>query len=77
MAISRPIIYLTAGEVLAFNREILRRAGQPSALLRERGLLESAVQRPQNAAYYAGVDLVEQAALYMVGILLRQRLALS
>jgi|SRR5579872_4710664 len=68
MADLRPIIYLTAGEVLAFNREILRRAGQPSALLRERGLLESAVQRPQNAAYYAGADLVEQAALYMVGI---------
>lgn len=70
MADLRPIIYLTAGEVLAFNREILRRAGQPSALLRERGLLESAVQRPQNAAYYANADLIEQAALYMIGIAL-------
>ncbi|MGH2517707.1 MAG: type II toxin-antitoxin system death-on-curing family toxin [Ktedonobacterales bacterium] len=68
MADLQPIIYLTAGEVLAFNREILRRAGQSSALLRERGLLESAVQRPQNASYYTGADMVEQAALYMVGI---------
>lgn len=42
---SRLIIYLTAGEVFMFNREILRRAGQEAALLRERGLLESAVQR--------------------------------
>ena len=69
----QPIIYLTAGEALAFNREILRRAGasvQAGAFLRERGLLESAVQRPQNAAYYAGADLITQAALYMVGIAL-------
>lgn len=63
-----PIMYLTAGEVFAFNREILRQAGQPSATLRDRGLLESAVQRPQNAAHYASADLVEQAALYMMGI---------
>lgn len=66
-----PLIYLTAGEVLAFNREILRRAGQqPSALLRERGLLESAVLRPQNAAYYESADVMTQAALYMVAIAL-------
>jgi death-on-curing protein len=65
-----PLTYLTAGEVLAFNREILRRAGQPSTLLRERGLLESAVLRPQNAAYYEGADVITQAALYMVGIAL-------
>lgn len=70
MAGPRPIIYLTAGEVAAFNREILRRAGQSSALLRERSLLESAVLRPQNAAYYAGADMITQAALYMVGIAL-------
>jgi death-on-curing protein len=70
MADVRPIIYLTAAEVEHFNQEILRRAGQSSALLRERGLLESAVQRPQNAAYYAGADLVTQAALYMVAIAL-------
>jgi death-on-curing protein len=38
--------------------------------LRERGLLEGAVQRPQNAAYYAGADLIAQAALYMAGIAL-------
>lgn len=70
MADRQPLVYLTAGEVLAFNREILRQAEQPSALLRERGLLESAVQRPQNAAYYAGADVITQAALYMVGIAL-------
>lgn len=70
MATSRPLIYLTAGEILEFNREILRRAGQSSALMRDRGLLESAVLRPQNAAYYEGADLIMQAALYMVGIAL-------
>jgi death-on-curing family protein len=66
----RPIIYLTAGEVIAFHAEIMRRAGQPPTLLRDHGLLESAVQRPQNAAYYEEADIVTQAALYMVGIAL-------
>lgn len=73
MAKRQPIIYLTAGEVLAFNREILTQAGMPDetdTFLRDRGLLESAVQRPQNAAYYAAADLITQAALYMVGIAL-------
>jgi death-on-curing protein len=32
--------------------------------------LEGAIQRPQTAAYYADVDLITQAALYMVGIAL-------
>lgn len=63
-----PVIYLTAGEVRRFNEEILRLAGKASSFLREEGLLESAVQRPQNAAYYAGADLIRQAAIYMVGI---------
>jgi len=68
----RPLISLTASEVLAFNREIVRRAGQrPSAgLLRERGLLESAVLRSQHAAYYEGAEVTTRAALYMVGIAL-------
>jgi death on curing protein len=65
-----PIIYLTVGEVIAFHAEILRRAGQLSTQLRDRGLLESALQRPQNAAYYEGADAVTQAALYMIGIAL-------
>jgi death on curing protein len=65
-----PIIYLTAGEVIAFHAEIMRRAGQPSALLRDRGLLESALQRPQNAAYYESADILAQVALYMIGIAL-------
>jgi death on curing protein len=70
MAEPQPITYLTVGEVLEFNREILRRAGQASTLMRDRGLLESAVLRPQNAAYYEGADLITQTALYMVGIAL-------
>ncbi len=70
MADIRPVIYLTAGEVESFNQQILLRAGQQPGPVRDRGLLEGAVQRPQNAAYYSGADLVIQAALYMVGIAL-------
>jgi hypothetical protein len=70
MADLRPIIYLTAGEVERFHEQIMRSTGQSSAFLRDRGLLESAVLRPQTAAYYAGADLITQAALYMIGIAL-------
>ena len=63
MSDSQPIRYLTSGEIEYFNQEIVRRAGQTSSLVRERGLLESAVQRPVTAAYYASADLITQAAL--------------
>lgn len=75
MAVPHPISYLTAGEVTAFNRAILARASQSSPLLREPGLLISALQRPQNAAYYADADIITQAALYMVGIALNHPFA--
>ena len=70
MAAPLPLIYLTADEVIAFNHEILRRAGQTPAPPRDRGLLESALQRPQAAAHYESADVLTQAALYMVGIAL-------
>ena len=65
-----PLIYLTAGEVIAFHAVIMQQAGQLPAALRDRGLLESAVQRPQNAAYSEDADILTQAALSMVGIAL-------
>jgi len=37
---------IDAGEVIAFHAEIMQQAGQPLVLLRDRGLLESAVLRP-------------------------------
>jgi death-on-curing protein len=64
----RPVIYLTVGEVERFHAEIMQRAGQLPTPPRDRGLLESAVQRPQTAAYYDGADIIMQAAFYMTGI---------
>lgn len=70
MTEGQPLVYLTVGEVIEFNREILRRAGQSPSVVRDLGLLQSALQRPQNAAYYEGADVITQAALYMVGVAL-------
>lgn len=70
MADLRPVIYLTTGEDVRFHEEILRNAGQQLTPLRDRALLESAVSRPQTAAFYEGADLITQAALYMTGIAL-------
>jgi death on curing protein len=64
-----PIHYLTPDDVWAMNDAILRREGAQS-LVRDRGALESAVVRPQTAAYYDHSDLVAQTAALITGIAL-------
>ena len=60
--------YLTALDVEALHVFVMEKTGHAPSSLRDRPLLESAVMRPQMAAYYADADLVEQCALLAVGI---------
>src|SRR4051795_10386526 len=60
--------WLSLADVLALHAEVMQRMGARPAPLREEGLLESAVLRPQTAAYYDEADLVRQAALLATGI---------
>jgi death on curing protein len=60
--------YLSLADVIAIHERAMRRLGAAPNPLRDEGLLESAVMRPQMAAYYEGADLVRQAALLGVGI---------
>lgn len=46
----------------------MEETGRGPLPLRDVGLLESALTRPQMAAYYEGADLVRQCALLAVGI---------
>jgi death-on-curing protein len=46
----------------------MRGLGEPPRLLRDEGLLESALTRPQMAAHYEGADIVRQATLLGTGI---------
>lgn len=59
--------YLTTLDVMAMNAAILQKYGSTS-LLRDEGLLESAIMRPQMAAHYEEADLITQAALLISGI---------
>lgn len=61
--------YLSVDDVMALHREMMRRLGAFPAPLRDERLLESAVMRPQTAAYYEDADLVRQAALLAAGII--------
>jgi death-on-curing protein len=65
----RDIDYLTAAEVEVMHQELMAGFGLPS-ILRDRGALESAVLRPQNAAYYDGADIWTQASSLIAGIAL-------
>ena len=44
-------------------RRVMRGLGEAPRPLRDEGLLESALTRPQMAAYYEGADIVRQATL--------------
>ena len=63
-----PIQYLSLADVIAIHESAMRRLGDEPKPLRDEGILESAVMRPQMAAYYEGADVVRQAALLGVGI---------
>ncbi|MGH2614048.1 MAG: type II toxin-antitoxin system death-on-curing family toxin [Thermomicrobiales bacterium] len=64
----RPTQYLSLGDVIAIHEQAMRRLGSAPNPLRDEGLLESAVMRPQMAAHYEGADIVRQAALLGIGI---------
>jgi death-on-curing protein len=60
--------YLSLAEIIAIHERTMQRLGDEPKPLRDEGILESAVMRPQMAAYYEGADIVRQAALLGVGI---------
>lgn len=60
--------YLTVPEVIALHDEVMELMGWAPAPLRSIDLLESAVMKPQAAAYYGGADLAMQAVMLAVGI---------
>jgi death on curing protein len=63
-----PTQYLSLAEVIALHESAMRRLGFAPKPLRDEGTLESAVMRPQMAAYYEGADVIKQAALLGIGI---------
>jgi death-on-curing protein len=64
--VSEPI-WLSAELVIGFHDEQLREFGGPPGI-RDRGMLESALGRPQNKWSYGETDLAALAAAYAFGI---------
>lgn len=62
------VLYPDVDLVIALHAQMLRDTGYPPTALRDRGLLESALNKPQMAAHYEDADLVRQATLLGVGI---------
>lgn len=61
-------IYLSVADVGALHDEVLQRGGHPPAPLLNEAALESALMRPQTAAFYEGADIPRQAGLLAVAI---------
>ncbi len=60
--------YLSLADVMALHIAVMEGMGHHPTPLRDSGALESAVLKPQMAAYYEGADLDRQAARLAVGI---------
>jgi death-on-curing protein len=60
--------YPSLAEVIAIHERVMRGLGEAPRPLRDEGLLESALNRPQMATYYEGADIVRQATLLGTGI---------
>jgi len=61
-------LWLSAETVIYINERVVTRTGEPF-LLRDRGLLESALAKPQNEFYYRNVeDVASLATTLLFGI---------
>lgn len=60
-------IWLDAADAIAYHAELVAAHGGDAGL-RDRGLLESALARPQNSAAYGEPTVFELAAAYAFGI---------
>ncbi|MGH2587770.1 MAG: type II toxin-antitoxin system death-on-curing family toxin [Dehalococcoidia bacterium] len=60
--------YLSMMDVLALHAEMMEGMGEHRSPLRDEGLLESAVFRPQMAGFYEEADIIRQAALLAAGL---------
>ena len=63
-----PLRYPSLAEVIAIHERVTRGLGEAPRPLRDEGLLESALNRPQMAAYYEDADIIRQASLLGTGI---------
>lgn len=60
--------YLTLLDAVAIHERVMRAGGFPPRPLLRPEVLEGALYRPQQAAYYENADLIQQAALLAVAI---------
>jgi death-on-curing protein len=62
------IVYLDVAEVIGIHVQFMERTGYRSQGIRAQNELESALARPQMAAYSEGADVIRQATLLAIGI---------
>jgi len=60
--------YLTLDDVQGLHADVMEHTGFPPAPVRDPGALESAIMRPQAAAYYEEADLLTQAVTLMLAV---------
>ena len=60
--------YLSLADVIALHEFIMGKLGHSPNLLRDEGVLDSAIMKPQWAAHYENADIIRQAAILAVGI---------
>lgn len=62
------IVYLEIAEVIELHHRVMERTGVGSQGIRAQNELESALARPQMAAFYENADVIRQATVLAIGI---------
>lgn len=63
------VVYLSFAEAVLFHIELMRHWGETRCGVFSRSLVESALSRPQQAAFYDDADLIKQAATLCYGLI--------
>ena len=62
-------VYLTTPEAIKFHVLYMRRIGETRFGVFDRNLIESALARPNNAAFYENADVIRQASTLVFGLI--------
>lgn len=66
---TNPARYIEYPEAVAFHIRLMRRLGENRFGVDHKGLIASALARPQQAAVYEDADLIRQAATLLYGLI--------
>ena len=64
-----PTLYINFSQAVALHLMLMQRLGETQLAVFDRGLIDSALSRPRNAAEHENADLISQSAALCLGVI--------